>query len=263
MPSELAFDLVNKGELATVEKPTYVKGSKRAEASEQTQEYWVAPVQAAIRQAGAPTWVEIKLSRASGGGLVPFGIVSPAADLNTLLGSQGGSAAMLSSGDFWCNGQLRQRGYSKIDRGNVTPVTASDHRRVKPRACALTHRSHPPRASLLAGRSHRGEGQEEPLDQRSRGMEARGRLRRLALRRRRVRGAARLRDRGLRKRMTFSEHCRASVGSQRVRPARSSPASLQCQCAVATLAWPMPWPEGRPVRRQRAVCPCPVQPPAL
>lgn len=126
MPSELAFDLVNKGELATVEKPTYVKGSKRAEASEQTQEYWVAPVQAAIRQAGAPTWVEIKLSRASGGGLVPFGIVSPAADLNTLLGSQGGSAAMLSSGDFWCNGQLRQRGYSKIDRGNVVRIEVKD-----------------------------------------------------------------------------------------------------------------------------------------
>ena len=105
--SDFGWDAESKGELAVVEGGRRVKGSYSGTSSERA--YWVAPMSLTIGH-GGPEWVDVRVTRQQGTSLIPFGIVSPSADLNRMLGSQAGGFALLSSGDFWMNGSLRNRG---------------------------------------------------------------------------------------------------------------------------------------------------------
>ena len=70
--------------------------------------------------------MEIRISRANGGSLIPIGIVSPSAELDMLLGSQQGGVAVLSSGDFWVNGQMRDRNFQPFAKGDTVRIEIMD-----------------------------------------------------------------------------------------------------------------------------------------
>ena len=117
----LAFDAGRKGRFATVEKLLTVAGIADDQPGAP---YWVAAVSTKIGD-GAPTWVEIKMTKSKGDHLIPIGFVSPAAELDGMLGSQSGGIALLSSGDLWMNGQLKQRGFKQFRSSDVRAKRAS------------------------------------------------------------------------------------------------------------------------------------------
>ena len=65
------------------------------------------------------------MTKSKGDHLIPIGFVSPAAELDGMLGSQSGGIALLSSGDLWMNGQLKQRGFKQFRSSDVRAKRAS------------------------------------------------------------------------------------------------------------------------------------------